>query len=65
MEYWTFLHTLSMFSGVTLLVGTSVFGGRIIATGGVATIGGRVRVPTLWRAGIAAVWLGSRSARSR
>ena len=59
MEYWKFLHILSMFTGVTLLVGVSLFGSRIIATRDVAAIRRYAVVyPPLERAGIAAVSLG-------
>jgi uncharacterized membrane protein len=57
--YWKFLHILSMFAGVTLLVGLSVFSERLIATHDVATIrraGARFKV--MEKLGIAAVSVG-------
>jgi multisubunit Na+/H+ antiporter MnhG subunit len=59
MQYWKFLHILSMFTAVTLLVGISVFGGRVIATRDLAAIRRfGVVYPPLERAGIAAASLG-------
>jgi hypothetical protein len=59
MQYWKFLHIVSMFSGVTLLVGVSLFGERIIATRDVGAIRRFSSVyPPLERAGIAVVTLG-------
>jgi uncharacterized membrane protein len=59
MQYWKFLHIVSMFAGVTLLVGVSVFGERIISTRDVVAIRRYASVyPPLERIGIAAVSLG-------
>jgi uncharacterized membrane protein len=59
MEYWKFLHILSMFGSVTLLVGTDLLIHRIVHTGDVGAIRRAAKAyKPLGNAGIALVSLG-------
>ena len=59
MQYWKFLHILSMFTAVTLLVGISVIGERVIASRDLAAMRRFAELyPPLERLGIVAIVLG-------